>query len=1280
MKMKAYKLLSLLLVVLALSSCKDELENGVAGKPGYLTFDLSGTQGWEDGATRSGVEAPIEMECTLEGNPIYLHTEVQATPSAVDAEAPATRGQRYTEDVFTLSSGSSKISSFGVYGRTDGGLTLFNFAEITPTTTETKDAGVAYDWNVKEDDTMFADWTSGTADFYGYAPYFNYTGNANGLTMELNGSYEPVLTYEVPADVTKQLDILTAKHLNLSKSSSGTVVKLPFDHVMSAIKFKFHTGKAVSETSKTGYTLENGVYTKAKDDGDYTWSDGANTYSITVNAVHINNVYSKGTYPVGADPYNGGRWTVDGEDTGKASFSYTHDENLSSATGAEKELNPDAEPNVFMMLPQTVPADATISLDCTFTNVATGMSSDVKTATLTAPLKKWNFDGSGNSTTQESTPMEWLPGFTYTYSISMSDIEYVFDFDTETAKEYNDVVYAGTSEEGVFIRSYKIDAKGKKTNVSWTPQYQEYESTAVGEGADNVETWKTGSNGWIHVYDKSTGSYNTEVKDTHGGANEKDVENDRLFKIEIGSIMTPIKDLSMWDHYQESRWKGRSTSNCYIVAGPGTYRIPLIYGNAWSNGVLKENTYTSTKSGDNVLSTFVNYDDQKIKSSFINVDLADRVDNACLIWEEGDGTSRTEVGGNGSNEGTVIKVNPVIDTSITHEDGYNTDNGDFKAKANYLQFEVKPDNFKYGNAVVGVRIGTTIVWSWHIWMVNPDWFLKDNKTLDVDGGGHKATYANTNIGWVDGGVPVPAKTRTGKARLVQEESGKKITIDATQVKSPGFTTYFTNVLYQWGRKDPMRGNVDTGDMNSNNGAPRGVAGVKAWSNPYSTPGATKTIGELIQDPNSIWGTSNGDLYQFSGSYFNLWAANLGKVYVTNGGTWSFFGKTIYDPSPVGYCVPPSKYLTKLSRRKFAELGASSPRPFVCNYTDGDIVIPFRSAGIRTTDGERQNRSRGYHVPELFNAANGFYHTATPYSRDEDWQLCLFFYSGVDTHNFLRGDHETAENVLPVVWNGEIVEPVEVDPATQPLTFKFEEDGALYWHDSHSATTSRTIQYSLDNGQTWNNVTSSFSGNGTKIADVHSNTTIMVKGTNPYYCRVSGSFYHYQYFYSTAEYTLSGNIMSLVTGKSDSSLKNETTLPDGSYTFCSMFYNGEDIGNKNEKLLDVDELVLPATTLRESCYESMFQGCTQLVNAPALPATAGATNCYKNMFNGCSELRTVTVMLANPSSGNYTSNWLNGVPNTNETGGGVFYYNENASWTLNSASGIPANWEAIGISN
>ena len=49
------------------------------------------------------------------------------------------------------------------------------------------------------------------------------------------------------------------------------------------------------------------------------------------------------------------------------------------------------------------------------------------------------------------------------------------------------------------------------------------------------------------------------------------------------------------------------------------------------------------------------------------------------------------------------------------------------------------------------------------------------------------------------------------------------------------------------------------------------------------------------------------------------------------------------------------------------------------------------------------------------------------------------------------------------------------------------------------------------------------------------------------------------------------------------------------------------------LIDASNLILPATTLTESCYEQMFTNCNELTLVPKLPATNLDTNCYNDIF-------------------------------------------------------------------
>ncbi len=98
------------------------------------------------------------------------------------------------------------------------------------------------------------------------------------------------------------------------------------------------------------------------------------------------------------------------------------------------------------------------------------------------------------------------------------------------------------------------------------------------------------------------------------------------------------------------------------------------------------------------------------------------------------------------------------------------------------------------------------------------------------------------------------------------------------------------------------------------------------------------------------------------------------------------------------------------------------------------------------------------------------------------------------------------------------------------------------------------------------------------------------------------------FGGTAKCIVYGNIMSLV---DEENFDTATTLI-GKGAFERLFEG-------NAMLTDASGLILPATILKESCYEGMFKDCTSLTTAPALRATNLAYCCYSGMFDGCSSL-------------------------------------------------------------
>ncbi len=212
---------------------------------------------------------------------------------------------------------------------------------------------------------------------------------------------------------------------------------------------------------------------------------------------------------------------------------------------------------------------------------------------------------------------------------------------------------------------------------------------------------------------------------------------------------------------------------------------------------------------------------------------------------------------------------------------------------------------------------------------------------------------------------------------------------------------------------------------------------------------------------------------------------------------------------------------------------------------------------------------------------------------------------------------------------------EHDYSKDYLTFEALEDGTFTftkaYYSMYGATDYLTtedftnIGYSLDNGNTWTMLTNS------GIAEEQTITTptismgekVIWKGISQYH-GISGASTVNCTFSSTSKYKISGNIMSILYGDN---FNNSIMLPQpytsGSRRKCTL---GRIFGG-NTKLTSAENLILPATTLAESCYSSMFQGCTSLTTAPELPATTLANACYQTMFNGCTSLTTAPVLPA-----------------------------------------------------
>ena len=164
---------------------------------------------------------------------------------------------------------------------------------------------------------------------------------------------------------------------------------------------------------------------------------------------------------------------------------------------------------------------------------------------------------------------------------------------------------------------------------------------------------------------------------------------------------------------------------------------------------------------------------------------------------------------------------------------------------------------------------------------------------------------------------------------------------------------------------------------------------------------------------------------------------------------------------------------------------------------------------------------------------------------------------------------------------------------QYLTFEALEDGTFSF-------TQNDLQYSLDDGVTWQTLTA-----GTSTPTISAGNKILWKQTG----LVTASDKLIGTFSSTGKFNIYGNIMSLYYGDDFIGQKD---LTGKDYAFCYLL-------GECSNLINTENLILPATTLADYCYAQMFSGCESLLKVPELPATTLADNCYGNMFQGCTSL-------------------------------------------------------------
>ncbi|MGP1621453.1 MAG: hypothetical protein ACTTGX_03155, partial [Candidatus Cryptobacteroides sp.] len=292
-----------------------------------------------------------------------------------------------------------------------------------------------------------------------------------------------------------------------------------------------------------------------------------------------------------------------------------------------------------------------------------------------------------------------------------------------------------------------------------------------------------------------------------------------------------------------------------------TYKFPTVYGNSRKNGQNNTSAYTSTKSGSNILSPFINAYGQGITKPQI-----DNIDNACLIWQD--------------TKNLISSIS-------------------FDSANQYVKFEVNKATIHNGNAIIAVRdASNTILWSWHIWVTE-----EDLTPIEIENYQHfKYNILPVNLGWCEINGAELYKKREVMVKVKQSSSGgegkeKQIVFNLLQGAYRVSISGGNNPYYQWGRKDPM---LPGDGITPDNGKDKECFTTNTQYTFQHTGLNTSDIKEYIKNPHKF---NTKD--EMDGQYYNLWNMDNDKTVPND----EVVIKTVYDPSPVGYSLPASNAFT-----------------------------------------------------------------------------------------------------------------------------------------------------------------------------------------------------------------------------------------------------------------------------------------------------------------------------------------------------------------------------------
>lgn len=759
-------------------------------KSKFIGYDILLSDDFKQGKTKSGETVGEYKKVTIDkfegelgGESLYLHTieqewqpDTQATKGAVISSL-AGKGMGVSAWVYKTDAyaGGQSYFSNDQHSVGSGAVTTGRY------------------WPQQKDGWNFR--------FYAYAPVDAQNGE---VSTEGSVSYVklpdasewtggvPSFSYTVPSDVTKQADLLVASSdVQNSSADYGTSVPMDFGHALTAVQFK------IAESVKN-FKLYSIKLSGVKNSGTYK-------YAFTENGDGNNTTQT----------HDGGQWSGQ-SGSGEYLLDFTSGEldeldkndieeekNCFLCPGAVVELNEDESGYVLFMMPQDLTVDATITM--------TGYDVEKNVPVeLTASI-----GGDGKS---------WKKGQRVVYILSVTDVfvEYVFEVveSTSLPDDYYDnmheaipdtriVPFYGQLDRSFKVRSYKATIKRDEVTIkplpwnikSTIPNWIDRISTTSGLGGTTVE--------YVETVEYDVISQTPICSSFEGTSSHENMKN---FKYD---------NVSKYAAYDLSMVGGtRNTANCYIVDAPGYYKLPLVYGNAITNGDTNESSFMYSGS-----STYYKYNQAKLQPSTsetayttANYDVMQNFHSYAGSGYEINKPWITDewVNVNDIKAEVVWQDEPclVTEAEVVIE-------GDGRP---YLRFRVREDCICEGNAVVAIKLKETegveneygqgtIFWSWHIWITDKGQTVMklSNNLLDSDGDDavnqHQFELMNVPLGYCNAEEKV-YEPRIAQLEFSQFEDGSERATKVFSITQVGDNPYTERhpdniVYYQFGRKDPI---------------------------------------------------------------------------------------------------------------------------------------------------------------------------------------------------------------------------------------------------------------------------------------------------------------------------------------------------------------------------------------------------------------------------------------------------------------------------------------------